>query len=127
MRQFETGGNTYRVTTLDAFKQLHVARRLAPIMSALLQSDEILAPVAAAIAKMQNDEVEYVVRTCLSVCQRRQLVGQQETWAPVVANNGSVLFADITLQTMLELTKEVVDENLLGFFATASQTSSPKI
>ena len=132
----------YTTGKLSAFQQLHVARRLAPVLAELFVSFknnpeqldaatnenpaggfDILAiasiPLAETFAKMPEADVDYVVNTCLSVCQRKQAKG----WAKVMKDN-VLMFQDIELDTLIGLTSEVVQENLGRFFPTG-QPESP--
>lgn len=126
---------SYTIGKLSAREQLHVARRLAPVLAELFVSfknspqqvdaglDAILAlasvPLAKTFAEMPEPDVDYVVNKCLSVCQRQQKNG----WAKVMVDD-VLMFADIELDTLLSLTAEVVQENLGRFFPT-SQPESP--
>jgi len=126
--EIEAGGHTYRVGKLDAMRQFHVTRRLLPILTTLgLTADKlkgvaadvakddalllVAGPVADIIAKMPNEDVDYVIQTCLSVVRRKD----GERWAPVLAGV-HFQYQDITMPTMVKLTIEVVRENMGGFF-----------
>jgi Phage tail assembly chaperone protein, TAC len=138
----EIAGITYQVGKLNAFEQLHVARRLAPMFGALVSvfaaapkgleeggSEEgesveskilelAMGPLADTFAKMSNEDVDFIVNTCLSACQRKQERG----WAKVFVN-GHLMFQDIQLDTLLGLTFAVLQENLGSFFPTSQPTS----
>jgi hypothetical protein len=126
-------GVTYSIGKMNAFEQLHVARRLAPMLASLVTSfnssltdglneDSILelatGPLADTFAKMSNDDVNFIVNTCLSACQRKQ----ERIYSKVMAN-GSLMFMDIELDTMMGLVLYVVQENLGRFFPTSQPTS----
>lgn len=121
-------GATYRLGKLTPFQQFHIARRLAPALWAMSESAEAVAtgdaedgvlskfkPVADVISKMSDTDSEYILSTCLSVVQRQQGNG----WAQIKPAGAAGLFAfeDITLQTMMQLTFEIIKENLGSFFA----------
>lgn len=125
--EFEISGVSYRADPLDAFKQLHVSRKIAPTVPKLVpmlvkmqqagQAGDDLAsfaeaagPFAEALAAMPDAEVEYVVKTCLSVVKRNQA----GTWSPLVAN-GALMFADMDLGQMLPIVARVLRENLGNF------------
>jgi hypothetical protein len=130
MAQFELNGAAYTSGRLDAMKQFHVTRRLLPILAEMGMSASMLAqlreeeatggivgvmgPVMDIISKMPDEDVEYIVRTCLAVVKRQQ----GEAWAPVQAANGHLMFADIDMTVMIRLTIEVLKGNLEGFFGT---------
>ncbi|MDE2403048.1 MAG: hypothetical protein KGL90_15435 [Burkholderiales bacterium] len=127
----ELNGQTYRIGKLDAFKQFHVSRKVAPLIPKLVPAfvalssgkdafgdmsklAEVLAPFADAMADMPDEAAEYVVGTCLSVVQRRQ--GQ--SWAPVWSAQGkTIMFDDIDLSTTLPLVVQVIRENLGSFIS----------
>jgi hypothetical protein len=132
---------TYSTGKLNAFEQLHVSRRLAPMLAALVSSfqsapslakgaelneDDILAlatgPLADTFSKMSDEDVNYIVNTCLAVCQRKQAGGYSK-----VISNGNLMFSDIELDTLMGLTLAVIQENLGRFFPTSQPTSdAPK-
>jgi hypothetical protein len=127
-KQVEVFGQTYSIGRMDAMKELHVSRRLAPLMAgfgasafSLAQSGkdsvddgamlQVFGPVVEALSKMKDDDVEYIIRTCLAVVKRRD----GGLWVPI--QNGTQLqYQDITMQCMMRLTVEVVQERLGGFF-----------
>lgn len=120
-------GVQYKTSKLDAFTQLHVARRLVPVLpgfiATILKADLdkvsaneafILAagPVGQSFAMMPQDDVDYIVRACLSVCGKVQ----GDKLAPLMAPNGRLMFeAEMTLQIMIRLSIEVIKENLGNF------------
>lgn len=143
-RHEEIAGHKYAIGKLDAFEQLHVARRLAPMLSELMSAfisapalftgktegeDESKAlmevlelatgPLADAFSKMSNVDVDYIVHACLSVCERKQAKGYAKVYIP----RGGLMFQDIQLDTLLGLTWYVIQENLAGFFPTSQPTS----
>lgn len=127
--EFDHGGVTYRADQLDAFKQLHVSRKLAPMLSTLLpifaklkdggesaMSEDIGAfaiaaqPFADAIAGMAEADVEYLVKTCLSVVKRKQ----GDAWSPLL-KDGVLMFSDLGLDHMLPLVVRVLRHSLGNF------------
>jgi|SRR5690348_9329885 len=147
--QFEINGHQYQSAKLDAFKQFHVARRLAPLLSgvsAALKSTgvapapaegeatpsqdaapradfaDFLEPMADALAHMPDADCDYILFTCLSVVQRQQGNG----WAKVVApGSRSMMFEDIDMGEMIGITLKVVQENIGGFFAAPGASANP--
>lgn len=72
-------------------------------------------PIADVIAKMSDEDSEYILTTCLSVVYLQQ----NNSWAPILPPNRSGLvfmFDSITLPVMMQLTVEVIKENLGNFF-----------
>lgn len=151
MEDLELGGHTYRVRRMDAFKALHVQRKLAPILLALsrgaaaqaehLESlpagtkaeepaaedkkeeaslspeaigaiGRVMLPVAEAIAALKDEEAEYIIKTCLSVVDRKV----NDTWAPMIAKGGRLMYEDLSPGEMISLARAVIRENLGDFF-----------
>ena len=71
----------------------------------------IMGTVSDVVAKMSNEDVEYVIYACLAVVRRRQ----GERFMPVMTGK-SFQFQDIDMNAMMRLTVEVLKENLGGFF-----------
>lgn len=135
MLDCEIKGEAYRVGKLDAFKQFHVARRLAPVVTGMTDllvrfakkddaSDlldaklgETVQPLARAVAALSDQDAEYIIRTCLDVCQRRQGDG----WARVQVHD-NLMFQDIDMFIMLQLVWKVLESNLAGFFSELPPT-----
>jgi hypothetical protein len=129
--EFEIKGQQYRSGKLDAFKQFHVSRRLAPVLSGMAslaespQTDftELLQPVAEAIAHMPDSDCDYILQTCLSVVQRQQ----GNAWANVYApNTKALMFDDVDLSTMLQIAVKVIQDNLAGFFSAGVSALKPQ-
>lgn len=120
--EFEISGNNYRSGKLDAFKQFHVSRRLAPVLSGLAiaangsEADfsAFLQPIAEAVAQMPDADCDYILHTCLGVVQRQQ----GNAWANIYAQGAKTLmFDDIDLAAMLQIAAKVIQDNLAGFFS----------
>lgn len=125
-------GIEYSIGKLPAFEQMHVSRRILPILPFLvgafashkgeISQDAILdiamGGFADAFAKMSDDDVNYVTRTCLAACERKQEKG----FSKVMVKN-TLMFDDIELDTILGLTVAVIEENLARFFPI----SQPKL
>lgn len=137
-KEIKVAGVNYRVGVMDARKQFHVARRLAPVFAELApvlkemlsmdkeESDEqtfkvlelAAGPLANAIAEMSDPDADYVIDNCLRVCY----IQQESAWAPLTAPNGSLMFP-MQLPQMLELVVSVIKENLGDFFPTGLLSS----
>lgn len=138
--EVEMGDHTYRVGRLDAMRQLHVVRRVAPILTktgvslAAATSGFTLAKVGAAedkdapqdestlmitvmdaamkvVAEMTDEDFEYVVKSCLSVVSRFD----SDKWVPVMTKQG-FQYQDMDMPSIVRLVVEVLKENLGGFF-----------
>ena len=137
--EFEIGGNKYRSGKLNAFAQLHVSRKLAPIIVGMAKTakefraifkvgdnlpeagtaDEVqlypaFGPIAEAISKMEEADVNEIVKKCLAVCQRYDSKANQ--WYGVSTGDGHLRYDDIDLRVLIRISVETIKENLGGFF-----------
>lgn len=129
MNELEIGGHTYRIGRLSALTQFHCARRIAPALAAVgagfgevseaakeTSADNVLfavmEKVAEVMSKMTDVDVDYVIHTCLGVVTRRQ---EDMRWASITRGT-RMLFEDIDMPTMIQITIAVLKENLGDFF-----------
>jgi hypothetical protein len=152
MEELELEGTWYRTGKLDAFKQFHLFRKLMPLFSGMGETAATqvaraatttgdsnavrwasFGPVAQAIADMSQQDSEFIIKTCLAVCLRKNPVGQ---WVRLATPQGDLMFEDIDLGVMLQLSFAVIQDNLAPFFPGRSlngsgvevgQTSNPSI
>lgn len=94
--EIDIDGNTYRISKLDALSQFHVARKLAPVVTAVgtaifrpevNTSDAAMmlaGPIAEVVSKMSEEDVNYVIKKCLAVVVRKQ----DDRWAAVMSGQG---------------------------------------
>lgn len=123
----EINGNEYRVGKLNAKQQFHLTRRITPILLSyqdiesasengtrtLKHTLTAMKPLMDALAAMSDEDSDYVIDLCLSVCEIQDGQGFQR-----IAVNGKFLYSHIDMSTMLQLVREVINENL-GNFLTA--------
>lgn len=118
MGEATINGVAYRIGKLNALQQLHVGRRVLGVLANGAQGSQQL---LGAISAMPDEQVDYVVNRCLAVVQRCTgtpgAVGA--SWAPVMGSAG-IMFQDMDAAALLQLTVEVVKENLMGFFTAVS-------
>lgn len=118
------GNHSYETSGfLDTFTQLHVARKLGP---AVPMVQGLLDPANAnkdkdllfvlMLSQIDDSSTEYIIGKCLNVVKRKQESGPS---AKIQAPDGSLMFDDIGLAGMLEITVAVIEENLGDFFRTA--------
>lgn len=119
--EFETEGRTYRVNKIDARSQFHIVRRLAPVLGQIAPAVQggkggmdALPALADAIAKLSDDDADYVLFGLLKVISRKQ--DQGLGWGPV-ATGTVLMYDDITMPTMLKLAWQALSHNMSGFFA----------
>lgn len=129
MTEFDVGEKTYRVGKIDARRQWHLVRRVAPALvgvvgiASLTNEEgqvvnpramiEKIEPFLAALGKMSDEDTDYVLDTCLSVVQRK--IEGDRGWSSV-GSGGALMFDDIDLAVMMRLAFEAGRENLSGFF-----------
>ena len=99
--QIQVSGHTYAIARLDAFKQLAVARRLGPFVTAFFDTIAVATgptpfaayePILKAIGEMSDDDANFILNTCLGV--------------------------DITPSDMLQITGKVLEAHqIAGFFS----------
>lgn len=123
------GDQVYRIGKLPAMTQFHVVRRIGPVLASMgvsitemaasgksLRNDgdllSIMGTVSDVVAKMSNEDVEYVIYSCLEVVKRQQ----GERFMPVTTGRTNFQFQDIDMALMLRLTVETLKENLGNFF-----------
>lgn len=124
MMELDLSGHQYfTASKLDAFTQLHLARKLGPalpiveglVTTANAEKDKSILTVLM-LSHISDTDTEYIMKKCLSVVQRRQEGGKS---AKIQAADGSLMFDDITMVEMLQLMVAVIEENLGDFFRTA--------
>lgn len=136
---FTVGAHIYQAGKMAAMTQFHVARRLTPIVSALvrsvpsaaMQGDKVdlakidplqmLGPIADILSKMPDEDSEYILNSCLEACQRK--MPGDAGWGPVKMKGSPVQYADIDLPAMLQISWKVIQENLGNFFPGTSPAS----
>lgn len=133
LRELTIADRTYLVGTLDCFKQFSVARRLGPLLlsffSALTESPAgqdiealVSAPLVAQLAKMPEEDVDHVLKTCLSVVRVKQVDGSS---SPIYdAGSKQLRYQDLQMPAMMQLVVAVIKDNLGSFFPTGQPASS---
>ncbi|CAG9177857.1 phage tail assembly chaperone [Cupriavidus pampae] len=142
-REIQLGGSQYSIGRLSAMQQLHVSRRVAPIVPALIPVflsmrgsatfgenleglADALQPLADGLAGLKDEDAEYVVGTCLSAVQRQQPTGWARVWA---LEQKRLMFEDMDMGVILPLVVQVIVANLGPFIQglLTSQASSPDL
>jgi hypothetical protein len=143
----KVGAHDYRTGRLDAFQQFHVSRRIAPLYAVMGNvitrlarmpdaQDEVatldrfmdVVPAAAEmLAKMSDEDCNYVLYTCLSVCSRKEAAGVgHAAYQPLLAAERTLQYSDLTMDDMLRLAIAVCQENMSGFLkGLGGSTPSP--
>ena len=134
MHEFDFAGATYRIGDLTPMQEFHCVRRVAPILAAMgigiadlksaASSVDMLAlvgkPVLDVVARMSNEDVEYVVDTCMSVVSRKIAEGK---FGPIQVG-GRMQYQDINMPAMIRLSIEVLKGRVGDFFAPPTEGTS---
>jgi hypothetical protein len=111
--QFSIDGIEYKAGKIDARKQFHIVRRLAPVMSAAAGGGDMLAMLAGAISKLSDDDADYVLFGLLDVVTRKQENGLGYA---KISTGKALMFDDISMGAMLKIAAESFKENMQDFF-----------
>lgn len=127
-------GIQYEALKMTPREQLHLMRRLSPLVGALKgglfalldksrPQGEVLAELAASIgpltetlAMLPDATVDHVMDSCLAHVRR---LDTDDKWHPIYVNS-MPMYQDIDAVIELQLVSEVVTVNLSGFFALLS-------
>ena len=82
-------------------------------------TEAMLVPFTRALAALSDADCDYVLDRCLGVVQRLSGSNGAGAWGDVFnARANRIMFEDIDLMQMMQITAEVLMDNLGGFFAT---------
>lgn len=121
--EFEVNGVKYKTQKMNAFDQLHVARKLAPVVgaigniSALAAGDaSVFGSLVKAISDLPEEDCNVVLHKCLAAVSRGDTTPAGTTWAPIWnAQAKRLMFDDIDLIVMLQITGRVIQDSLSSF------------
>lgn len=143
--ELEINNQKYRVGNIPVMKQMHIARRLAPVFAAaagaVKQTPEksgvaelvaaaavepivdtaggaMFSRLANAISQLSDADTEYILNLCLDVCMRQN----GDKWTPVRVR-GQLMYDDIALPDLLQISFATIQENLGTFFPVNRQVS----
>lgn len=140
---FEAGGHRYRIAgKLNAIQQLHIVRRLAPLIGAFQGVDlaalrpadqgaaperaeqamkQIMGPLAEGVAKLSDADTEYVLAACMGLVQRD--LGGGSGWGPVWnAGARTMQYSDIGFAELIQIVGRVLMANLGDFGSALRRT-----
>lgn len=143
-RDFTIGDKKFKLNKIDAFKQFHIVRRIAPILADVLpilgkiskpanieglseteKFDEfakMAAPLMNGLSKLSDEDSNKVLLGLLSAVEIQQEAGN---WAKV-ATDGSIMFSNLELPVLLQLAGKSFAFNMSGFFSMLPQVSHGK-
>jgi len=126
--ELEINNQKYRIGKLNALQQFHITRRLMPALAAVGLSYaslkdaangggtgsimEAVEKASEVLAKMSDEDSNYVIFTCLGAVTRLSGSGYAK-----ISQGQALAFEDIDMMAMIRLVVEVVRLNLQGFFA----------
>ncbi len=131
-------GQRFRLNGLTAMQQLHVSRRLTPILASaapallpMMMQGRVpemtdlaaaIGPVADVLAGMPDAEFEYIVHACLGSVHGA--AANSDAWGPLYV--GKVCMRnDISAELTLTLTVRVINEDLGPFIRGFLTSRSP--
>lgn len=137
--QFTFHGVTYLVGNINGVEQFHLFRRLAPMVATMgVQMFQLLsgkqaaqemsktdwmllaAPLVGEMAKMPQEDVDYIIQNSLKVVRRRE----GDAWAPLLNVQGQLMFQNLGMVAMLRIILEVLRHNLDDFFVEPQDEQS---
>lgn len=79
--------------------------------------EKVVPVLAESFSKLSDDDIDYVVKTCLRVCHKKDTTGG---WAPVTDGRGNLMFDNMNALDLIRLSSEVIKDNLGSFFHGAA-------
>ncbi len=132
---FEIGSSKFQLGKINAFKQFHIVRRMAPILAELAPAigemskaskltsgteverfNEIAkfaAPLMNGLAKLSDEDANRILFGLLSSVEIQGVGG---IWSKV-ANDTTLLFENLELPVLLQVAGRAFAYNMTGFFA----------
>ncbi len=144
MIEFEINGLKFRAGKLDVFKQLHVSRKVAPVLPKLMpvflefaKSAQTaaavvyptgtapaggvdLAAMASAVeplAKVLAEMPDADVEYVVNACLSVVAINQANNWANVLAPSGIVMFDAVDMPVTVQLVAKVIQDSLGPFLS----------
>ncbi|HWI02394.1 MAG TPA: hypothetical protein VNT52_00950 [Acidimicrobiales bacterium] len=122
--QFEHKGAQYRADRIDAMKQFHIVRRLAPVLAevaAVAKADAadegavvaVVGAVGNALAGLSDADADFVLHGLLAAVSFQR---DGEGWHRVSVG-GAIMRADLPLPDLLFLAFKSAQANFADFFA----------
>lgn len=116
------GSFEYEIGKISAMEQLHLVRKLSRSLSMMegLIADrnagkDMRLLTVLMLSNLSDEDSEYVTNKCLWAVTMKQANGQSAR----IMSAGGLMFQHIDLNVILELTVEVILENLGDFFKDA--------
>lgn len=137
--EFQVGEYYYRTRRMSARQQLHVVRRLGPVVGQIMAYlpalgtlsldnindpqtrmalEQVLVPIAQGLTpgSISDADWDYVLDTCLSLVQRQITNGTAIAWSEMF-RGGRIMFEDLNGMELIQIAIQVIQENLASFFS----------
>ena len=113
MIDFKVGEHEYTASRLDAFTQLHIGRRMSPLLSQVTAEGGTFSSIALALSRASQADIDYILKNTLKVVKRKGAV-----MSPIYSDAaGQMAFEDITGLQMLEIVTLALKEDIAPFFS----------
>ena len=130
MVEYTIGAFNYRSDKLDAFTQLHIVRRVAPVIAPFLMEGGITADLKnpdfradlggimvimqRSFGILKDDDCDYVIKACLKVTYRMDV----NRWVPLWNTNADAMqYNTLDLIDLFKIASQVLMDNLASFSA----------
>ena len=130
MAEFSVGEHQYRSETMDARTQLHIARRLMPVLPSFremiiadpddgMSQLKALQPLAEAIAAMKDADVDYILDACMrhTFVAQRGVNGDISGWTRMWNEAAGRAQFKVNMDEMLQIARTLIVENIGGFLS----------
>ena len=115
--EFTIGGNVYTYMRLDAFTQLHVSRKVAPMFVDMIQQK----PTVSVLNAMSKDDLDDILKSIMPFVRRKD----NGAWAKIYnLQAGLFSYEDISGGDLLEIMFAVIMEYIPPFFIAIDHLSS---
>jgi hypothetical protein len=141
-RDFQIGERNFKLSKINAIKQYHIVRRIAPILGDILPAikdvagamkdqskmseqekfDQIAVmagPLFNGLSRLSDKDSEIVLYGLLAAVEIKQ---EQGNWARLVVSD-QLMFPDLELPLLLQAAGRAFMFNMAGFFAVLPQVS----
>lgn len=113
-REFTVGDHTYSASRMDAFTQLHVGRRLSPMLSYVTAEGGTFSAIVEVLRAAPQEDVDFIIRSALKIIKRRSGDG----WAPIYNTSADQLvFDDIDGLQLLQIVGNAIEGDIAPFFS----------
>jgi len=131
---FSIGDRAFKVSKINAMKQYHIVRRIAPILSEMLpamkdiakiksstemsqddqldQAAKIAGPIMMGLSKLSDKDSEFVLYALLSAVEIRQAEGNYA----FIVRDSMLMFENLELPILLQAAGRSFMYNMAGFF-----------